>query len=167
VTIWRLREQLLAANQRADRLETHVQGRETECERLRVRFDSLEADIAQLRHKLEVAATAHQAERTQLEERHAATEGRWLVNKAGQSAWRRISSGASTGLVIARSVRVLAVTLAVDRMEKAIDRAVEGHNPDSCAWGPLSASDFFVVVQDVTTWALSNRLNNWPPLNSQ
>jgi chromosome segregation ATPase len=73
------REQLLAANQRADRLEASLTGRETECERQRVRIDALETDAAQLRQKSEAAAAAHQAERTKLDERHAATEGRWLV----------------------------------------------------------------------------------------
>lgn len=73
------REQLGVANQRAERLEGSLQARETENERLRIRTDSLEADAAQLRDKLEVAAASHQAERTQLDERHAATEARWLV----------------------------------------------------------------------------------------
>ncbi len=82
------RDQLLAANQRANHLENSLLGRETECERLRARTDSLEAETADLRNKLEAAASAHQAERTQLEERHAATEARWLVeiDRARQSA---------------------------------------------------------------------------------
>jgi hypothetical protein len=41
-------------------------------------------------------------------------------------------------------------------METAIDRAIGGHDPDNRIWGPLSASEFLIVVQDVTTWALSN-----------
>jgi chromosome segregation ATPase len=82
------REQLLAANQRADRLEGSIQARETETKRLRIRTDSLEADADQLRNKLEVAAVAHQAERIKLDERHAATEARWLVeiDRARQAA---------------------------------------------------------------------------------
>jgi hypothetical protein len=46
--------------------------------------------------------------------------------------------------------------LAVERMETAIDRALGGHDPDNRIWGPLSASEFLIVVQDVTTWSLSN-----------
>jgi hypothetical protein len=82
------REQLLAANQRADRLELSLQAREAETARLRTRTDSLEADAAHLRDKLEVAATAYQAERAKLEERHAVTEARWLVevDRARQNA---------------------------------------------------------------------------------
>jgi len=83
-----VREQLGAANQRADRLEGSLQARETETERLRIRTDSLEADAAQLRDKLEAAAASHQAERTKLDERHATTEARWLVeiDRARQAA---------------------------------------------------------------------------------
>jgi hypothetical protein len=57
---------------------------------------------------------------------------------------------------LAKNLKVLAVIRAVDRMEVAIDCALEGHDPDSRIWGPLSASDFLIVVQAVTTWALSN-----------
>jgi hypothetical protein len=57
---------------------------------------------------------------------------------------------------LATSLRVLAIVRAVDRIETAIDRALEGYDPDSRVWGFISASDFLVVVQDVTTWALSN-----------
>jgi hypothetical protein len=52
--------------------------------------------------------------------------------------------------------KVIAVIRAVERMETAIDRALGGHDPDNRIWGPLSASEFLIVVQDVTTWALSN-----------
>jgi hypothetical protein len=54
------------------------------------------------------------------------------------------------------SLRILAVLRAVERIETAIDRALDGDDPDSRVWGFISASDFLVVVQDVTTWALSN-----------
>lgn len=57
---------------------------------------------------------------------------------------------------LASSLRVLAVIRAIDRIEKAIDRALHGHDPDRRVWGFISASDFLDVVQDVTTWALSN-----------
>ena len=73
------REQLLATNHRADRLETLLQAREADHERLRARTESLEAESATLRTKLDAATAAHQAERALLDERHAATEARWLV----------------------------------------------------------------------------------------
>jgi hypothetical protein len=41
-------------------------------------------------------------------------------------------------------------------METAIDRAVEGHDPDNRISGPLSASAFLIVVRGVMAWALSN-----------
>ncbi len=81
------RDQLLAANQRADRLEASLQGREVECERLQKRAEVLDADARELRHKLEALTTSHRAERTKLEERHAATDARWLleIDRARQS----------------------------------------------------------------------------------
>jgi hypothetical protein len=87
------RGQLLAANQQTDRLEVSLQARETETERQRIRTGLLESDAAQLRDKLEVAAAAHQAERTKLDEHQAATEARWLVEldrarQAGKEAAR-------------------------------------------------------------------------------
>jgi hypothetical protein len=57
---------------------------------------------------------------------------------------------------LASSLRVLAILRAIDRIEIAINRALEGYDPDSRVWGFISASDFLVVVRDVTTWALSN-----------
>jgi hypothetical protein len=45
-------------------------------------------------------------------------------------------------------------------METAIDRAVGGHDPDNRISGPLSASAFLIVVQDVMTWASSNLQGN-------
>ena len=54
------------------------------------------------------------------------------------------------------SLRVLAAMRAVERVETAIDRAIEGYDPDYRVWGFIGALDFLVVVQDVTTWALSN-----------
>lgn len=81
------RDQLLAANQRAERLERSLEGRDIECKRLQARIDVLETDSTDLRSKLDAAATAHYVERTTLEERHAATEARWLneVDRARQS----------------------------------------------------------------------------------
>ena len=57
---------------------------------------------------------------------------------------------------LGKNLKVLAVIRAVERMETAIDRALGGHDPDKRIWGPLSALEFLIVVQDVTTWALSN-----------
>jgi hypothetical protein len=57
---------------------------------------------------------------------------------------------------LASNLRVLAVMRAVERIETAIDRAIEGYDPDYRVWGVIGALDFLVVVQDVTTWALSN-----------
>ena len=54
------------------------------------------------------------------------------------------------------SLRLLAVLRAVGRIESAIDRAIGGHDPDHRVWGFIGAADFLLVVQDVTTWALSN-----------
>lgn len=73
------REQLTAANLRAERLEVSVQKRDTEAGRLRARTEELERAIAGLRLKLEATETTHQAERAQSEERHATTEARWLT----------------------------------------------------------------------------------------
>ena len=57
---------------------------------------------------------------------------------------------------LASSLRVLAVVRSIDRIEKAIDRALEGHDPDARVWGFIGASEFLDVVQAVATWALSN-----------
>jgi Plasmid replication region DNA-binding N-term len=56
------RDQLLAANQRADHLEISLHGREAECTRLCKRIDSLETDAADLRSKFDATVSAHQAE---------------------------------------------------------------------------------------------------------
>jgi TniQ len=57
---------------------------------------------------------------------------------------------------IGPSLRLLAVLRAVDRIESAIDLAMDGYDPDRRVWGFISAADFLKVVQDITTWALSN-----------
>jgi hypothetical protein len=57
---------------------------------------------------------------------------------------------------LASSLRVLAIIRAIDRIEIAIDRALDGYDPDRRVWGFISSRDFLVVVRDVTTWALSN-----------
>jgi chromosome segregation ATPase len=73
------REQLLASNQRADRLEASLEVRAAEVGRLQARMEALTADTQDLRARHDAAAAAHQAERTQMDERHAANEARWLV----------------------------------------------------------------------------------------
>jgi chromosome segregation ATPase len=72
------REQLMAANQRALALESSAQERDRESARLRARIESLEVSTAEARGKLDFAFAAHRAERTQLQERHAAAESHWL-----------------------------------------------------------------------------------------
>jgi chromosome segregation ATPase len=71
-----------------DRSDANLAARETEYERLRMRTDACQADASELRRKLEAATAAHQAERTRLDERHAASEARWLVevDRARQGA---------------------------------------------------------------------------------
>lgn len=82
------REQLTAANQRAQALERSVQERDAENARLRSRVEKLEAARAAASAKLDAAALAHQSERSQLQERHASAERHWLleVDRARQSA---------------------------------------------------------------------------------
>jgi hypothetical protein len=57
---------------------------------------------------------------------------------------------------LASSLRVVAIIRAIDRIRIAIDRALDGYDPDRRVWGFISARDFLAVVRDVTTWALSN-----------
>jgi hypothetical protein len=73
------REQLVAANQRAQALEANAQEREAECARLRAQIQTLETACAKTRDKLEAAAAAHQAERAQIQERHDAAESHWML----------------------------------------------------------------------------------------
>jgi len=82
------RDQLAATNQRANALEARMQERDAECDRLRGRIGTLETDCHHYRTQLDAASTAHQAERTQLQERHATTEAHWMLelDRARQSA---------------------------------------------------------------------------------
>lgn len=73
------REQLLAANERAEKLERRVDERDAECDRLRARIETLETSAAQLRSQLDTAAAAHRVERVDLQERHAAAEQHWVL----------------------------------------------------------------------------------------
>jgi predicted nucleic acid-binding Zn-ribbon protein len=83
-----IREQLTAANQRAENLETALRTRDAECVRQRERMTVLEESSADLREKLDAVTAAHQVERTKLEERYSAAEARWLteVDRARQLA---------------------------------------------------------------------------------
>jgi len=73
------REQLVAANQRAQALEASAQEREADCARLRTQIQTLETACAKTRDKLEAATAAHQSERTQLQARHEAAESHWML----------------------------------------------------------------------------------------
>jgi hypothetical protein len=57
---------------------------------------------------------------------------------------------------IACSSRTTAIVLVVDELEAALDRAIRGQAPRRDQWGPLTAGEFLQIVQDVTTWALTN-----------
>lgn len=82
------REQLSAANRRAEGLEAALDERDSECTRRRLRVEALEESGAELRGKLDAAAGAHEAERTKLQEQYAGSEARWLfeVDRARQAA---------------------------------------------------------------------------------
>jgi chromosome segregation ATPase len=82
------REQLAAANRRAEGLEGLIQERDSECNRLRTRVGALEVSSEELRRQCDAAGAAHRAERAKLLDQHAASEGRWLgeVDRARQAA---------------------------------------------------------------------------------
>jgi hypothetical protein len=48
------------------------------------------------------------------------------------------------------------LTLPIEEMEMVIRRAIAGGAPDAFTWSPLRANDFLQIVQDVTSWALTN-----------
>lgn len=50
----------------------------------------------------------------------------------------------------------LHLTLAIEEMELVIRRAIAGERPDASTWGPLCANEFLQIVEDVTSWALTN-----------
>jgi hypothetical protein len=83
-----VKEQLTAANQRAERLEATLAHRDADSERVRLRFTELEATVVGLRTKVDGAEVAHRDERAQLDARHAITEARWLseLDRARQAA---------------------------------------------------------------------------------
>lgn len=82
------REQLAAANRRAETLEAALQERDTEGHRLRTQIEALAATGADLRSRFDGAAAAYQAERAKLQEQYAASETRWLgeVDRSRQAA---------------------------------------------------------------------------------
>jgi Plasmid replication region DNA-binding N-term len=73
------REQLVAANQRAQASEMNAQERDAECVRLRARIQGLETANTQGREKLEAVLAAHTTERTQIQARHDAAESHWML----------------------------------------------------------------------------------------
>jgi hypothetical protein len=48
------------------------------------------------------------------------------------------------------------LTSAIEKMETVIRRAIAGESPEVLVWGPLCADEFLRIVQDVTSWALTN-----------
>lgn len=82
------KEQLLAANQRAERLEAALADRDSETTRLRARIESAEALAESFREKQDAAVASHRAERLKLEERSQSAESRWLteVDRMRQTA---------------------------------------------------------------------------------
>jgi chromosome segregation ATPase len=82
------REQLSAANRRAETLETTLRERDTECVRLRTRIETLETFSADLRGKFDAATATYQTESGKLQEHYATAEARWMteVDRARQGA---------------------------------------------------------------------------------
>lgn len=80
------RDQLADANQRTQTLEKRLQEQDSDCAKLRVRFETLEVTANGVRGKFDAAVAAHRAERTLVEERRAAAESHWLreVDRARQ-----------------------------------------------------------------------------------
>jgi hypothetical protein len=82
------RTQLNEANSRAASLEESLREREQTLARLRMRVDTLEAELLGMRARLESEQAARVTERTKLDERYEATEARWLaeVDRARERA---------------------------------------------------------------------------------
>jgi predicted nucleic acid-binding Zn-ribbon protein len=82
------KDQLLAANQRAERLEAALADRDSETIRLRARIESAEALAESFREKHDAVLAAHETERLRLEERHQSAESRWIteVDRVRQNA---------------------------------------------------------------------------------
>jgi chromosome segregation ATPase len=72
------RDQISGGQRRGEQLEAALRDRDVEAARLRSRAEALEALSAELRSTLDSASAAYQAERTRSDERHTATEARWL-----------------------------------------------------------------------------------------
>jgi hypothetical protein len=72
------REQLSVANRRAEHLERTLTARDAELVQLQQRLGTLTRELADLTAQQSAEREAHRAERVQMEERHAATEARWL-----------------------------------------------------------------------------------------
>ncbi len=71
--------QLTEANRRAGALEEALRERDGALVRARARLDKVEVEHNELTQKFESERATHVAERGRLEERHAATESRWLA----------------------------------------------------------------------------------------
>lgn len=81
------RDQLALVNRTVAGLEATLLERNIEQEEARSRIETLEGSCAELQEKIEAQASSHHAERTRLQEQHAAAEARWLmeVDRARQA----------------------------------------------------------------------------------
>jgi hypothetical protein len=149
------RDQLAAANQRADRLELSLQTRETDLARLQRKLDGFEIEVVTLRERLEFDARAHQRERLKLEERYGAGEARWLteVDRARQQSKQHERAtkdtqariiqlqsqhdGIQKELVSARAA-LRTATAARTRLEKRLVAAAQRSSQSKVKAGPKS-----------------------------
>jgi hypothetical protein len=114
------REQLGIANRRAEHLERTLTARDTELAQLQQRLDTQTRELADLTAQQSTEREAHRAERVQMEERHAATEARWLrevdrareAAKSAEQALRKARTPGSTLLEVAPRKRVRPATRA-------------------------------------------------------
>jgi hypothetical protein len=73
------REQLPAANCRAETLEASLRDRDNRRARLHAHIEALETGVTALRGKHEAAEAAHAADRGRAEARHEAARARWMA----------------------------------------------------------------------------------------
>jgi uncharacterized UPF0160 family protein len=73
------REQLLAVNRTVEQLETAVRERDAEQAQSRAWIEALSGASEDLQRRLQAGTNAHENERRQLQEQHAAAEARWLL----------------------------------------------------------------------------------------
>ena len=55
-----------------------------------------------------------------------------------------------------QNAQFVELTKIMKATETAIDGAIAGRAPNATDWGRLSAPDFLRIVQDITTWSLTN-----------